>query len=178
MPLRVRSMHRLESAASLDPAVSRVYALSGWLRRRPSLMRLLQGHWLGHAVHPVLTVASLGMWTSALSLDLLGGKGSRHAAQRLVGLGVLAAVPTSLTGLAEWQSADHDSQRVAVVHAAANGTALLLYAGSWAARRSGRHRAGVLLAIAGSSSAGAGGYLGGHLSAVRKVSTRHEGFDT
>jgi hypothetical protein len=34
-----------------------------------------------------------------------------------------------------------------------------------------------MLAMAGGSAAGIGGYLGGHLTEVRKVSTRHPAFE-
>ena len=45
------------------------------------------------------------------------------------------------------------------------------------ARHRDRHGNGVLLALAGGSVAGLGAYLGGHLTEVRKISTRHPGFD-
>ncbi len=59
-------------------------------RARAACRDLLTGRWLGHAVHPVLTDLPIGFWTSAFTLDLIGGRRSRAAAQRLVGLGVLS----------------------------------------------------------------------------------------
>src|SRR5436853_7907312 len=59
----------------------------------------LSGTWLGHAAHPVLTDLPIGSFTSALALDLLGGEDA--GAQTLVGLGILSALPTALTGLSE-----------------------------------------------------------------------------
>ena len=38
----------------------------------------LSGTWLGHAVHPMLTDLPIGFWTSAFTLDLLGGRHSRQ----------------------------------------------------------------------------------------------------
>ena len=49
------------------------------------------------------------------------------------------------------------------MHAAANTTALALYAASWLARVRGRHAKGVALGLAGATAATVGGYLGGHL---------------
>ena len=64
-----------------------------------------------------------------------------------------------------------------VAHATLNTSALLMYASSLAARLSGRHRAGVALALGGGLFAWVGGYLGGHLSLVRNVGTDGPGWD-
>jgi hypothetical protein len=117
------------------------------------------------------------MWTASTALDLFGGAGSRDAARRLVGMGLVAAAPTAVSGWAEWRRADRPAQRVGVAHAALNATAAVLYAGSWTARRRDRHRVGALLALAGAGAAGAAGYLGGHLTSARKVSSRHPAFE-
>ena len=62
------------------------------------LKDLLSGTWLGHPVHPPLTDVVIGAWTSALALDLVGGDQTDKAAERLIGIGILAAVPTALSG--------------------------------------------------------------------------------
>ncbi|MDV3220946.1 DUF2231 domain-containing protein [Intrasporangium sp.] len=137
----------------------------------------LRGDWMGHALHPALTDVPIGMFAATTVLDLIGGKVSRPAAQRLVGVGLLGAVPTAITGWAEWSRADHRAQRVGVAHAALNVASIGLYAGSWMARRSERHRLGAALALMGSGLTGAAAYLGGHLVAVNEVSSRHPAFD-
>ena len=53
-------------------------------------------------LHPMLTDLPIGCWTSAFVLDIVGGKKSRPAAQLLVGLGVLSALPTAASGAADW----------------------------------------------------------------------------
>ena len=113
---------------------------------------------------------------SASFLDLFGGRDARRPAQRLVGFGLLAAVPTAASGLAEWRETAGGARRVGVVHAGVNGTAALLYGSSWLARRRGRHVAGVALGVGGGVVATAGGYLGGHLSLVRKIGTADPSF--
>ena len=107
---------RLEETESLDRVVAFVRPFADWFVAEPARRDLLRGAWLGHAVHPTLTDVPVGLWTAAVTLDLLGGKGARPAAQRLVGLGVLAAVPTAWTGWAEWSGAPAGQQRVGVVH--------------------------------------------------------------
>jgi hypothetical protein len=117
------------------------------------------------------------LWTSALTLDLVGGAPARPAARRLVGLGVLLFVPTALTGWAEWSGIETRNQRVGVVHAVANAAAAVGFAASWRARSRGRVLRGKALAMGSASLLGVGGYLGGHLVSARKVSSRDPAFD-
>lgn len=168
---------QLEQTTALDGAVEAV---------RPSITRafgqgkradLLRGSWLGHAVHPLLTDLVLGSWTSAVVLDLCGGKKSAPAAQRLVGVGLLAAAPTAWTGWAEWSAAGTRDQRVGLVHAATNGLAIGLYAASWALRRRDRRVLGIGLSLAGAAVVTVGGYLGAHLSIARKVGSRDPAYE-
>jgi hypothetical protein len=113
---------------------------------------------------------------SASLLDLLGGPDARRSAQRLVAFGLLAAAPTVATGLAEWLETTRGARRVGVIHAAVNTTATALYGCSWLARRRASHRLAVGLGIGGGVVATLGGYLGGHLTLVRKVGTADAGF--
>jgi len=168
---------RLEDEQRLDPLVNLLRPLTSALIASPARRDLLHGTWMGHALHPLLTDLPIGFWTSANVLDIVGGRRSRAASTRLVGLGVLSAAPTALTGWAEWAVADRQVQRVGVVHALSNATAIGLYAASWRARHQTRHGRGVLLGLAGATVATVGGFLGGHMTAVRKVSTRHPAFE-
>jgi uncharacterized membrane protein len=127
-----------------------------------SLARLLGGAWLGHPLHPVLTDLPIGFWTSAMVLDVVGGRSSARAARHLVGWGVACAIPTAAAGAADWRDMDAEARRIGAVHAALNSGALLLYVWSWKARR--RHRLrGVLLGIAGATTATAAAWFGGEL---------------
>jgi uncharacterized membrane protein len=165
----VRGALAVERAARLDPAVTVFRRLTRPLQasRAGSVLR---GSWLGQPLHPTLTDIPLGMWTAASVLDLasvLGDLDSRPAAQRLVGVGLLSAVPTALTGWADWTGIAPAQQRVGVVHAGLNVTAVGLYAGSWAARRRGRHGTGAALALGGAAISTVARYLGTHLASVR-----------
>jgi uncharacterized membrane protein len=168
---------RLESATVLDPLVRLYQPLSDGLLADKGRADLLRGMWLGHAVHPILTFVPLGAWTSATVLDLVGGRQSRAAAQRLVAVGILSAGPTALTGMAEFGPISARDKRVAVVHAASNTVALTLFTASWRARRRGAHAKGVALGLTAHLATGLGGYLGGHLTEARKVSSRHPSYD-
>lgn len=84
--------------------------------------------------------------------------------------------PEGPTGWAEWSEAGPRDQRVGLVHAVTNALAISTYAASWISRQRGRHGTGVQLALAGAAVLGAGAYLGGHLAAARKVSSRHPAY--
>src|SRR5689334_2451839 len=127
--------------------------LSRWVGRAvadPKVKDFLSGTWLGHPLHPPLTDLPIGFWTSAVALDLFGGKKSRRAAQRLVALGILSAVPAAVTGETDWSDTEGEDKRVGVMHAALNTAALLTFTSSWRARHRGRHLRGVALGIVGS----------------------------
>jgi nitrite reductase/ring-hydroxylating ferredoxin subunit/uncharacterized membrane protein len=133
---------------------------------------VLSGTWIGHTLHPLLTDVPIGTWTSATLLDLFGGRASRPAAQRLIGVGLAAAAPTAWSGWSDWADTEPDSdqvRRIGIVHAIANGSAAALYGASFAARRRGAHTTGVLLGLAGAGAMGAGGWLGGDLAFARGV---------
>jgi len=175
-PTIVRWTRGLEQATALDGPVRALEPLIRSAFGSGPRGRVLRGEWLGHAVHPVLTDFVLGAWTSASVLDLVGGPESSASAQRLVGTGLLAVGPTAWTGWAEWSAASSRDKRVGLVHAVTNAVAIGAYAGSWTARRRGRHGSGARLALFGMAVSGVGAYLGGHLSAVRNVASRHPGY--
>jgi uncharacterized membrane protein len=172
LPAPVAWIRQLESATALDPVVRAVQPLVGALVSDPRRRDALRGTWLGHALHPVLTDVPIGMWTSALTLDLVGGPAARPAATRLIALGILTAVPTAVTGWADWSALETRDQRVGVVHAVSNALAVGLFAASWRARRRQAYARGKVLGLAASSALGLGGYLGGHLASVGKVTSR------
>jgi uncharacterized membrane protein len=176
-PAIVTLTKRLEETRQLDALVRVYQPIADALLADERRADALRGMWLGHALHPILTFLPLGSWTSATLLDLLGGRDSRKAAQRLVALGVLGAGPAALTGLAEFGPIEPRDKRVAAVHAASNATAAALFVVSWKARRKGAHGRGVALGLLAHTATGLGGYLGGHLTEARKVSSRHPAYD-
>ncbi len=171
-----RVLESVEQASSLDPAADRVReAVARAIPNGPT-KDLLSGTWLGHPLHPMLTDLPIGFWTSAFVLDIVGGKRSRPAAELLVGLGVLSALPTAASGAADWSDTDGRSRRVGLVHAAANTSAIALYTWSWHARRQHRHGRGVALGFLGATAATVGGFLGGHLLARRGIGVDNTAF--
>ena len=155
-------VHTLATSESVDkigkPVASKVVELVG----HGTVKDVLSGTWTGHPLHPVMTDLPIGFWTSSFMLDLVGGRRSAEASRRLIGLGILSAVPTAAAGLSDWSDTIGAERRIGTVHAVANVVALSLYSWSWLARRRSRG-AGVVLGLLGATAATAGGYLGGHL---------------
>jgi uncharacterized membrane protein len=165
----LRVTTQLERDERLD-VVTSALARPARLLSGPLARRILGGQWLGHALHPLLTDLPLGCWFSAGLLDTLGRRRDRHAAQRLVGLGVLFAAPTALSGLSDWATVnDRGASRVGGLHAALNGLAIGSYVWSWTLRRHNRHLRGVTISLVGAAASLASGYLGGHLTLNRHV---------
>jgi uncharacterized membrane protein len=155
--------HELEHQQALDQvAVPLAQAVEQAIPPGPT-RSLLEGTWLGHPLHPLLTDIPIGFWTSAFVFDVLPFRGSGRAARTMTGLGVLTAAPTALSGLADYTGLRARGRRVGVVHAAANATATVLYAASYLNRRRGRTLRGVAYGLLGATAATVGGYLGGHL---------------
>jgi nitrite reductase/ring-hydroxylating ferredoxin subunit/uncharacterized membrane protein len=128
---------------------------------------VISGVPIGHALHPLLTDVPIGTWTSATILDLIGGESSRSASEALIGVGVLAAVPTAVSGFSDWADSEYghdDIRRIGMAHAVANVGALVLYSASLYARRRGAQGTGVALGLAGAAALSAGGWLGGDLA--------------
>ncbi|GEK23443.1 DUF2231 domain-containing protein [Cellulomonas xylanilytica] len=154
-------------ARSLRPVADAVAEAPGW-------RSLLRGEPVGHALHPTMTDLPLGLWISSTVLDLVGTDDGRSA-DRLLGLGILSAAPTALTGLADWRRGGDRVRRVGVLHAALNTGALALYSASWVLRRQGHRGAGVATSLAAGAVAGVSGYLGGHMTLV--LDSPHESTD-
>jgi nitrite reductase/ring-hydroxylating ferredoxin subunit/uncharacterized membrane protein len=169
---------RIEGATALDALATPLQtAVRVVVPEESEVKDLLSGTWLGHPLHPPLTDVVVGAWTSALLLDLTGGDDAESSADLLVGVGVLAALPTAAAGLSDWAELRGGTRRVGVVHAVGNTTALVLHALSWAARRRGDRRRGVMLSALGYAIASFSAWLGGHLSFARGVGVNQTAFE-
>jgi nitrite reductase/ring-hydroxylating ferredoxin subunit/uncharacterized membrane protein len=162
---------RIENAGPLDPVAKVVKRVVDGLLRPQRLRDALHGVWLGHPLHPMLTDVPIGTWTSAAVLDALPGTGP--AAGILIATGCAAALPTAVSGWADWSELHEQQQRVGLVHAVANLVGLGCYVGSLSARARGNGSRGKLLAYAGYAAVGVGGYLGGHLAYRQAAGVNH-----
>ena len=157
-------MDRVAGATALDSAAKPIAKKVAAIVPSGVVKDTLSGTWLGHPLHPMLTDVPIGCWTNAMLLDLVAGEAGQEAADLLVAAGVVAALPTAISGLADWSDYLGEDRRIGFVHALGNVAALTCYTLSWSARRNGRRSRGVVLGLLGATLATASAYLGGHLA--------------
>ncbi len=82
------------------------------------LKTFLNGTWLEHPLHPVLTDVPVGAWTAAIVLDLIalifGVRNLGVASAAVIALGVVAAIATIITGLMDWMDIDTKSTNLSM----------------------------------------------------------------
>ncbi len=171
-----RVVRSIEGDKRLDPVAS---PLAAWIQKATSrtwIKNLLSGTWLGHQLHPMLTDLPIGAWVSASVIDVTAGERGADAARKLVGLGVLCAVPTAAAGASDWADLHGPTQRTGLVHGLLNAAGTVLQIGSWFARLRGARGVGVTLSLAGLGVTLSSAYLGGHLTLIRGVGVNHTAF--
>jgi uncharacterized membrane protein len=129
----------------------------------------------GHPLHPPLTDATIGMFTLATGLAVIGYAGGvEEAAAKAMWLGLIGglivAAPTAITGFADWVLLSWGSPRwrTATLHLSAMLTAVALFAlAAW--RQHGGYlsgdvtTSGLILSLAGFAVLTVGGWLGGSM---------------
>lgn len=173
-----RVVESIERQKTLDQLSAPIADVIHRVTAPGAVKNLLSGGWLGHQLHPVLTDLPIGFWTSALTLDLVGGEDAEAGADLLVAAGNLSALGAAVSGLSDWSDLYGEPQRTGLVHAAVNVLALTFFTLSSAARAAGNRSGGKALAVAGGGTVYAGAYLGGHLVDRWGSGVTHSGFDT
>jgi nitrite reductase/ring-hydroxylating ferredoxin subunit/uncharacterized membrane protein len=125
----------------------------------------LNGTWLGHPLHSVLTDAPIGIFVAVIVLDVLD---QRIAADVTLVLGVLAMAAAAVAGLADYTDTDETPRTRATLHATLMVVALLVYLASLAVRASGPadRVVPIALSIVGFLIVSAGAYVGGEVAYV------------
>jgi nitrite reductase/ring-hydroxylating ferredoxin subunit len=160
-------------AKPLAEAVRGAYEARGEVGRQ--MKNLVHGVWLGHPLHPVFTDIPVGAWTAALALDAAAGDdaGMRRAARLAIGVGLVGAVGSAITGLTDWSETGGRSRRMGLVHGLLNLAATGLFAASWLERGNGGRASGRATAWAGYAIAAGSAYLGGELVFGRRIGVTH-----
>jgi nitrite reductase/ring-hydroxylating ferredoxin subunit/uncharacterized membrane protein len=168
----------IERTSWQGKAISKILDVFSKVVGPGTLKDALSGTWLGHPAHPLLTDATVGAWTSAVALDLFGSDRTRSAADTLVALGTLSALPTVITGLSELADSEApDDRNLGGAHAISNVSATALFALSYLQRRRGHRGSGATLSFAGIAVATVGAFIGGHLSYRRGIGVDRTAFD-
>lgn len=142
-----------------------------------TLADMLHGTWLGHPLHPVLTDLTVGGWSLGLLFDLisLGNRTPRSEdiADALTTAGTVAAVPTILSGVADYSTIPQNASGVGLAHSVSNDVAFVLQLTSINARKKGKRGRAIALSGAAMLLATLGAWLGGHLVFDKKVGVNH-----
>ena len=167
--------------ASLDTVMNGVL---GRAALRPFKI-FLNGTWIGHPLHPMLTDIPIGAWTLTILLDLIGllfrmpqlGLASSVAAIT----GVVAALISAAAGLADWMDIDPPEKTIGAFHATVNVSATALFLISFIGRWVGQWQlrwATFVIALAGYLLVMIGGYLGGALVFYKGVMINRNAYRT
>ncbi|MBI2778054.1 MAG: Rieske 2Fe-2S domain-containing protein [Chloroflexi bacterium] len=124
----------------------------------------LNGRWLGHPLHGVLTDAPIGILFLVVVFDLAGQSGAGQTLVILI-VGILSMVAAAAAGLADYSDTDGTARERATVHGTLMVVALGLYLVSLALRASSSASspAAVVLSIAAFLIVAASAYIGGDL---------------
>lgn len=137
----------------------------------------LNGVWLGHPLHPALTDLPIGAWTLSMVLDALdtfAGRSELNAgADAAIGVGLLGALASAVTGAAQWQYTIGRQRRLGLSHALINIAATGLYGVSLLCRLNGKRSAGKITALLGFGAVTVGGYIGGDLVFGQRLGVTH-----
>jgi len=127
----------------------------------------------GHAIHPVLIVFPLGLYTTAVIFDVIrlvtDGAGFASAAGYTMGIGVIGGVTAGVIGFVDWFAIPRGTRakRIGLIHGVANVGVNVLFGISWLLRASAGDWVpgpmALILSFTGLVVAGFGGWLGGEL---------------
>ena len=138
--------------------------LHALFRPMPPIRDLLNGRWLGHPLHSVLTDAPIGILFLVIVLDLVN---QRAAADIALILGILSMLAAAVSGAADYSDTDGTAREHATVHSTLMVVALIAYVASLGMRLAapdGSDRtAAVWVSILGFGIMSAGAYVGGQV---------------
>ena len=102
-----------------------VHGIVHWLfHHMKPVHNFLNGTWLGHPLHPVLTDLPIGAFTVVILLDVLS---FRDAANVTLGFGIVAMVAAAVAGYADYADTDGTARWRATVHSALMVVALVIF---------------------------------------------------
>ncbi|MBE7549567.1 MAG: Rieske 2Fe-2S domain-containing protein [Anaerolineales bacterium] len=168
----------IEQAAALQkPGQQLAGAIHKWVLQGGKPVRrladLLHGTWLGHPLHPVLTDVVVGAWTLGALFDLISLRSPSHrakqAADTLTALGIVAALPTALSGVTDFSTIPQSAAGAGLAHALTVKASLGTFILSLWARKKGQRGQGLFWSALGLALISLGAYLGGHLVFGKRV---------
>lgn len=155
----------------LQKLIDKAFASAGPNGQRAK--NFLNGTWIGHPLHVILTDIPIGAWTTALifdALDLASGRESfAKAADTSVAIGIAGALGAAVTGITDWQDADAPARRLGMIHGILNLSGTGLFAASFVSRKRRSRTAGRILSLLGYGVMTAAARLGGQMVYQHRV---------
>src|SRR5579872_45498 len=150
---------------SLQKLVHNAFARTGPSGQK--IKNFLNGTWLGHPLHVILTDVPIGAWTTALVFDALqlvsGRDDFATAADTSVAIGIAGALGSAVTGVTDWQDADAPARRTGMIHGMLNLSGAALFTASLILRKRKSLAAGRVLGVLGYGVMTAAARLGGNM---------------
>ena len=138
-----------------------VHGIVHWLfHRMKRVHNFLNGTWLGHPLHAVLTDVPVGVFTIVIILDVLN---QRDAADIALAFGILAMLAAAVAGYADYADTDGTARVRATVHSTLMVVSLVVYVVSLVIRlgKPTDPVLGIATSIVGYLFITAGAYVGG-----------------
>jgi nitrite reductase/ring-hydroxylating ferredoxin subunit/uncharacterized membrane protein len=149
----------------LQKELASFYSQGGERGPRKKLQNFLNGVWLGHPLHPMLTDVPVGAWTATVVLDAVASMTDTEALEVAADItlvtGLVAALGAAASGITDWMDTYGEERTVGLLHGLTMLSTTLLYSQSLVSRLTGSRKAGVSLSTIGYALLSAGAYLGG-----------------
>jgi nitrite reductase/ring-hydroxylating ferredoxin subunit/uncharacterized membrane protein len=144
---------------------------------------ILHGTWLGHPLHPLFTDITIGAWVIGALLDAKteteDSERYKWASGRLQEIGIIAALPTAISGLTDFSTIPKPASKTASLHGLINIAGVGLNTASLIRRRRGQ--GGRMLSLTALGLTAVSAMMGGMLVYKHGVGTDHsqqvEGLD-
>lgn len=161
--------------------------LIGANRKPPRRFKsFLNGIWLRHPLHALLTDIPVGSWVITAIFDIIWlispitFAWAARGAEVAVILGILGALAAACTGFADWSDTYGSERRVGLNHAIFNSSALVLYIVSLALRltqSSGNSIAAAVIGFIGLGVMSYAAYLGGEMVFTKGTNVNHTAWE-
>jgi len=164
-----------------------IQVVIGSHRKPPRRLRsLLNGTWLGHPLHPVITDIPITAWMLTALLDIIWLISPTHNTWAAYGafvtviVGLLGALGAIVTGFTDWSDTYGSERRVGLNHSIFNVSATILYLVSFLLRLLAGPGDGVVAALLGFLGLACvlyAGYLGGEMVFTKGTGVNHTAWE-
>jgi nitrite reductase/ring-hydroxylating ferredoxin subunit/uncharacterized membrane protein len=170
-----------------EPLQRFIGVLIGSNHRPPRWFKsLLNGTWLGHPLHPVITDIPIGAWTLAALFDIIwlvsptSNAWAARGAEVLVIAGVVVSLGAIVTGSADWSDTYGRERTIGLLHGALMILVAIVYAVSFGLRYtvgSGESVVGAVLGFVGVAVWGVAAFLGGEMVFTLGTNVNHTAWE-